>query len=66
MNADGRANPPASTAPPVSLCDTVAAQGTPMRIETVEALETQVHVSFGTPEEYEAARHDARLEVVEA
>ena len=32
----------------------------------VEALETQVHVSFGTPEEYEAARHDARLEVVEA
>ena len=32
----------------------------------VEALETQVHVSFGTPEEYEAARHDARLEGAEA
>ena len=32
----------------------------------VQALETQVHVSFGTPEEYEAARHDARLEVVKA
>ena len=32
----------------------------------VQALETQVHVSFGTPEEYDAARHDARLEVVKA